>query len=179
MELKIHDSQFAGGIDSTGRFEVMNDMFQGITDVSRIGLNIKNVKTLLRFSFENDPAQFGSIVRYILVVDKQTNGVLATQAQLMADSTTGNRAVLTPFARVNYKRFRVLLDKRVHLSSVGVNVTTRSHVIRWAGNTRFLGAGAGIANVSTNAILLYVVTNVVAGAAVPIVTWYCRHRYVG
>ncbi len=71
-----------------------------------------------RFMLSTNTAGDNNIVRFLVVVDKQCNGVLFTAAELFDDATVDD-ILVSPYNLDNKHRFRVLCDQYVSINDAG------------------------------------------------------------
>ncbi len=113
-EFKIIDTQLSSNAqNSTPKITQLTNLIQGLTDSTRIGNKITITGIQLRYTV-NDTIT--NEYRIMLVLDKQTNGVIYVSGDLLEDITAQDN-IVSPVNRDNKKRFRVFYDK-VHLMSV-------------------------------------------------------------
>ncbi len=122
-ELKFHDTTWdVNPIPAVGTFvrTSLCLIAQNVGESGRIGrkCTIKKIQFRGRVrlnSFESVASPLpGDLVRFILYVDKQTNGAVATAAQLLDTDQVNS------FSNLNNTRFRILWDKFININGHGI-----------------------------------------------------------
>lgn len=117
-ELKFFDSVFdVTSILSTGNIRPsINLIPQGTTESERIGrrATIKAIQWKIDFvrTAETDDARTGALVRMILYIDGQANGVAASVTDILEVGT-----ILSHYNLVNQGRFKILTDRTLQMNS--------------------------------------------------------------
>ncbi len=150
-EFKLIDTQVgatAQGVVPT--IVQLTNIVQGLTDITRMGTKITITGIQLRY-IANDDITNG--YRMMVIMDRQTNGVIYTAADLLEDVTTTD-VMISPLNRDNKGRFKVLYD-RLHLLSVaGVANVQGRRFFRMNTEVRFDGNAGDISDLTTNSYSL-------------------------
>lgn len=92
---------------------------QGVTESTRNGNRIKGSSISLKMDLIANTTAVGNIVRYLVVIDKASNGAYPTVGDLL-DNTVSGSQVLSPYNNENAgSRFKILCDQRVNLDADG------------------------------------------------------------
>lgn len=111
VEFKQHNIQTAYTASTTGQIAQWTNIAQGDSDSTRDGSSIKIASIFARGYVQIHASATASIVRLILVLDKQTNqAIYASTDLLLTDEVT------SPLNIDNGRRFKVLWDKVITLS---------------------------------------------------------------
>ncbi len=118
VEYKILDSTFslAAVADSIGITQLTN-LSQGDTTITRDGSQIKITSAYLTLAFKMNASATNTLIRCMLVHDKQTNQAIYVGADLLNDATVGGDNVMSPLNIDNKRRFHVLMDKVFSVSA--------------------------------------------------------------
>lgn len=165
--------------NAAGIIVQLTNIIQGDTDITRDGAQIK----LMSLDFKADVvvdsagATTGDRVAIFLVEDRQTNGVVYTTADLLADATAGD-SLVSHLNLDNKYRFRVLKRWNMSLNLVGrSSVSIRYH--KNFGNNmklRYSTNNGNITDLASRSLSLLFIGN--AGANTPQTTFSCRIRFV-
>jgi len=145
---------------------------QGDDANDRHGIQITLRRLHIRWIF-----QIGSesvCVRLMLVIDKQVNGVEFTIDELLQDTTTDLRSLVSPLNNDNRRRFTVLKDWHRTLVPGHSNTLCFSVHRKLSNKVRFLGTGALINDVTSGMPFLVMFTDKVTAATAPNVTVISR-----
>lgn len=93
-----------------GTFLLVTNIPQGNTKVTRVGNKCSIIGMNIKGSVANGSITGPAMARLIILVDRQSNGVIPTNAQLMADTTAATNWN-SPINIDNRRRFRILVDK--------------------------------------------------------------------
>ncbi len=117
-----------------------------------------------------------SMVRLMIVLDKQCNGAVFSIADLLEDSTVGD-SIVSPRDVDNMNRFVVLSDKTYKLADGGGNQLIQFNIYKRINlPIRYDGTGATVANMTSNALYLVSFSNEATNT--PIITDFCRIRFI-
>lgn len=177
-ELKHIDTfNSATVISSTATIIPLNLSVQGDTDITRTGDDIQATSIQWRMVFISDADRLsGTIIRFLLVWDRQANGVAATAAQVLDTSVITN-PTLAPYNHSFQQRFKILHDSIIlqnpnvllDFDPASGNSTTDQPLINHMKNKRQLsrtvkynGNAGTIADIETNSLLAIFVSNAAA-----------------
>lgn len=163
-------------IPNIGAFFSLTDIDQGVTTTSRIGRQavITGVNATMEFTGGATLIQ-GLRVRIMLVLDKTPAGAQFSVQNMFAD------AALPTVSLRNLdqtRRLRVLWSKLIRFDAglPSRNVTLNKNL---RVTTRYAGTGAGINNVISNGLTLFIISNVAILAEQPVMAISVRTRFVG
>ncbi len=177
VEVKNFDfQQTLTAVNDAVGISQLSNIPQGDTTVTRDGAQIKMLGYELNYWIRrSSSSNTATLVRIMLVVDKQTNQAIYTNADLLEDATTSDN-IVSPRNLDNMKRFVVLYD-RVHVISAtgngGVHVKKyikKELLIRYDGST------PSIADLTSNSLSLVQFGSETTND--PLVTIFGRLRYV-
>ncbi len=163
---------------------LLNGMADGTTNTERVGKRIKMESLYMQFAVEKLPADVveNGYVRLMIVYDNQPNGTLPTWTQLLLLPGTGNPVaeLLAPNNLNNSQRFRTLFEKRLKFSNGFVEGKLIRKFLSLKGlSPVYNGAGAGVGNMQSGALLLCCCGHITTGGNVPTITGTTRLRFVG
>jgi len=183
QERKLIDTVVTdSAMDTTGTVTLLNGCATGTDFTNRIGRKI-NVKSILvrGLAEPQDGTTVARFLRWMLVLDTQPNGALATITDILTTSTS-----LSPLNLNNRDRFKVLVDKQM-LNGGGDTTATQAFSDRNSSithkykkcnfDTIYDGTGATIADIQSGALLLVTIGSAAAGSGSDM-TYYARVRFV-
>jgi len=185
-ELKSKDQSLAGfGVDFNGTGYLLNGIARGDDIDERIGRQVTckayEVNLAIRPAVAG-AAPVPSIVRCMIVYDKQTNGAIMTPSQLLLAIGTAN-APLMPRSLENRERFTVLRDMKIGMASAELTdyqpapkvvKIYQSVVLPMTFNA---GDAGTVADITTGALYAIFISDQ-AGAPLPVVSFTSRVRYM-
>lgn len=171
----------ATNIINTGTVVLLNGIDEGSDPTQRIGRSIRMKSLLLRTRTitSDNAAVIAQVMRYMVVLDKQPNGVLANADEILNDISDNLAVPLTPLLPANFKRFRVIRDFNVVMNKEGRNLVVTKHFIRMNIKPRYGTGGATITDIATGALLLVVLSDDSVATNAPVSSVYTRLRFVG
>ncbi len=176
VEFKFHDLGLSfTTIDDAGRFMQLTNVAQGDTDQTRDGAQIKITRINIKGWIAASPTSDNTIMRIILVQDKQTNQAAFTLADLLS-LTVINDNIISPLNLDNKYRFRVLYNRVFTFNNTGNQ--TKSFEINKELNMRirFDASTSTIADLTSNSLTLVLLSNKTINH--PSITFLSRIRYV-
>lgn len=175
VELLHHDQQSTlSNISQVFNITQLTNLIQGDTNTTRTGDQVKFVSLSLRAFIKIHAAATASLVRCMIIKDKQTNGVIYTQAQVLAD-VTANDILVSPINLDNKFRFVILYDKLFNLSFDRASISF-SKRIKLNLKVRY-GSNAGtILDLNSDSLSLVFISN--EAANMPNITQHTRLRYI-
>ncbi len=176
-EVKFVDVNFEAAVSTTPSTVLLNLIPQGSGPQTRIGNTCKLHSVKVRFTAIIDPLVAATRLRVLIVIDKQPNGVFLTLADLLSNTAAGSGTMLSPPESDSWKRVRILRDHLFLLTTNVRNLQKKTWTIRLTLQPRFVDAAAGIANIETGALLLFMISDQAVNA--PIVSWSSRLKFVG
>jgi len=162
QSLSIVDSV---AIPDTGLFVQLVFVGQGDDDLDRTGVQIalRSVRANLHFT----RGSVDSTVRYILFVDKQTNGVIPVQAQLLEEIANPLQAINSPLNNDFKRRFTILQDRKLTIIDGHSNLSVRTVSKRLTNMVRYTGATTALTSVSSGMVWLYFGSDQATGGQMP------------
>jgi len=177
-ELKFSDITITTAISSTGVFGLLNGLVLSNDATGRVGRQIA-IKSLHIRSLHYVTTGTGvdQVQRMILFQDMQSNGVAPVWTDLLVGDVYSNPNL------ANRNRFRIIRDKTFYLNATAE--PNSGHLnnlhIKFPGRglitTYNAGNGGAVADIATNALYLYFVSNIGAGATAGGVIGSARLRY--
>ncbi len=175
VEIKNHDvTQTSVTIIQTPVIVQLSNIPSGDTTISRDGAQCKMVGINLNYFLTVDPTTPRTVVRIVLLIDRQTNQIIYNIADFF-DSTVSQLNVISPRNLNNLHRFIVLYDQTHMLSLDTPTVTVRKYIKRDV-LLRYDASTPSIADSTQNSLSLLQVTN--EGTNQPIISSFCRIRFV-
>ncbi len=175
VEIKNHDvEQTSATITQTPVIIQLSNIPSGDTTITRDGAQCKMVGINLNYFLTVDPTLPRTVVRIMLVIDRQTNQAVYSNADLL-DSTVSQLNIVSPRNLNNLHRFIVLYDKTHMLSLDTPTVTVRKYIKKDV-LLRFDASTPSIADLAQNSLSLVQITN--EGTNHPIITSFLRLRFV-
>lgn len=169
----VDNSATAQSPTTTPIFMLLNGVATGTDSTDRTGDSVKFVSILFRVRMILNINTNQTIIRLMIVRDKQPNTAIFTQADLLASTT----AILSPINLANGKRFKVMIDRTVKLDtnneekSMNIFKKMKLHT-RYGTNTN------GIASINTNSIYFIIWSDQAAAGTAPLCEWYSRLRFI-
>jgi len=181
-ETKFFDTGNSDSGDATaGSINLLCTVPQDATESGRVGrkINVKSINIRAYFTLDSQSTNppTGAIVRWMIIMDKQTNGATFAMSDLLAAVVPNGFRNLD-----NVDRFVVIKDKSVTLNCMTMNSTTSSAInysrqirftkkcnipIEYSGTTGVIGQVK-----SNNLYFVYISSDVVSNAI-----WKGRIRY--
>lgn len=166
-ELKDIETAVTGAsLDTTGSVTLLNGVAQGQDLTDRIGRKFSMKSILLRFTvIYGAAAVSGSIARWLIVYDKQTNGVAPAVLDVL---TVGSPTAFNNLT--NRDRFIVIYDKIHNIGTGPANDNGFSYVMKYRKcnlETTNGGTGATVASIATGGLFLIGVSDRPAGTTAP------------
>ncbi len=151
-------------ITSLGTFFNIVEVGQGDDDINRNGIQISMRSLKMKLHFARGSTD--TVIRVILFIDRQTNGLFPTVDDLLANTGTGPLMVTSPFNNDNRLRFTILSNFTFGLSEGMGEQKLVSISKKLTHKVRYDGASAGIADVVSGSVLLFVAQASSNGGAV-------------
>lgn len=175
VEIKNFDvQQTAIGVANVPVIVQLSNIPQGDTTITRDGAQCKVLSLELSLRIVLNTSAVATVVRFLLVCDKQTNQAIYLNTDLMED-ISANDALVSPYNLDNKYRFQVLWDRTFVLSSATGNRTFK-RIFRMNKLLRFDGSTPSIADLTSNSYSLVQFSNEATNT--PAVTMFSRLRYV-
>lgn len=166
-ELKDIDTDLATLVfDNTGFIILLNGVAQGNDFNTRIGRKFNMKSLYMRIVIQSgSSAVANNMARFLVVYDKQANGVVMTVAQLLTAVSTS-----APNNLDNRDRFIVIWDKVVNIGATGANDNMKVFCKKFKRcqlETTNGGTGATIASIQTGALYVVGVGDAATGTVTP------------
>lgn len=175
VEYKCHDTQLSSlAITTVATIHALTNVAQGDTTNERDGNQMKITRNLLRYSVVGGPAD-DTLIRVMLVLDKQTNGALYAISDLLQDTSVTD-IIISPLNLDNKFRFRVLYDRVHSLSSEGKNSINVSKMFKMGLRIRFDANDQMITDLTSYSLSFVAVANQATNT--PNLTLFNRVRFV-
>jgi hypothetical protein len=157
--------------------KLINGIASGSSASQRIGRKVTVTKVSARGTWRMNAASTGgSPLRVVIFYDKQSNGALATETDMMNEDTYHSFNNLS-----NRDRFVVLADVFTDPISLNANANSHTWKVNWKGSLEMVfnqGTDSSIGSIQSGAIyIMFAQTGDIAGASGPDVTWASRVRY--
>lgn len=165
-ELKFTDITLTQEFSTTGTITLLNGVAQGSNESNRVGTRQDNVSLLLRGAISVGAVATASTVRMIVVYDNQTNKLAPAITDVLTAVNTGSAMNLS-----NRDRFRVLLDRFEYVEASGKAIIPFNHYLKLGQSRTTYGnglTGATVAGITTGAIFLITVGDLVTGTTAPV-----------
>ncbi len=175
VEIKNHDVQITGSaITDTAVITQLSNIPQGDTTITRDGAQVKALSLEFVAHLGLNTSGTTTIVRLIIVRDKQTNQAIYTAADLLDDVTSGDQ-LASPYNLDNKFRFQILHDKVYNLHASNTNQIVKktfklNHILRFDGST------PSIADLTSSSYSLLSVGNEITND--PTIVLFSRLRFV-
>ncbi len=161
VEIKNFDVPLTGGqtITDTALITQLSNIPSGDTTNARDGAQCKMVGIELSFVIHQSTSSAGAtLVRVMLVQDKQTNQAIYVAADLLADVTSQD-IIVSPRNLDNMRRFNVLFDKVFILNINGNTAVSFKHYFKRDIILRFDASTPSIADLTENSLSVLLVGN--------------------
>lgn len=185
FELVHHDELLSNVSTTTGVFTLLNGMAVGDTNILRTGndMNSTSIQWRLRLVGDVDSIT-GWYLRHLIVFDSQSNGGTPAIGDVL-DVSVITTAVIAPYNRDNQKRFKIIEDKSfimnptlatsgtTPITAVASNRQHHSGKRQLSRPVKYIGTGATIASIGTNALWSIILSDANTDAPV----FQCGYRY--
>ncbi len=177
VEKKNFDTELTNGTlpGTTGAIQQLTNIPIGDTVGARDGNQCKLISVYIRGNVRQNASATQTVCRFMLVLDKQTNGAIYTLAQLL-NNVTADDNVVSPLNLDNMYRFIVLWDKVITLSDTGSTVKFFKFYKKLDLKLRFDAAAGTIADLTTNSLSIVRIGD--EATNLPTVTYSVRLRFV-
>lgn len=172
VEHKYLDVSNSTTYDNTIGSELLNGMGQGTTSITRTGDTVKWTSLLIRMSFNLHASATQSRIRVLIYRDKQTNGALIADDNILASSTN----ILAPRNLDYDKRLKVYKDFVVMINTDRPEKQLKIYIGKLKFHTRYVDGNATISSISTNSMCIAIMSD--EATNMPTVGYYCRMRFI-
>ncbi len=176
VEFKNHDVTAVGTTINLSPIIIqLTNIAQGDTGETRDGSQVKLSAFLLKFDICGNVNSTNTLVRVMLVWDKQTNQAIYGSGDLLED-TTDVLIIQSPYNLDNKWRFKVLYDKVFRLSSASNNAISIKKYFKMSRKIRFDNSTSAIADLTSGSLSLVFFGN--QSTNKPVITYFNRVRYI-
>ncbi len=177
VEFKFHDVQLTSQtVDEVPLITQLSNIAIGDTTNTRDGSQVKCLSLQIAFSINSSASATASLVRVLLIKDKQTNQLIYNASDLLSDVTAGD-GIVSPYNRDNRMRFTILMDKVFTLTTVGSNrVRVFGKKFRQDQVLRYDASAGNITDLTQSSYSLMFISNEPTNS--PNVTLFSRLNYV-
>lgn len=159
----------------TGTVIQLTNLVQGLTDITRVGSQVKITSAYIQIYLTLNAIAPHSIVRLLLVHDKQTNQAVYATSDLLETVGTAS-SIVSPLNLDNKFRFQILKDKRYVLSSAGPSNRVVKMFIPLQQLIRYDANAGTIADLSSSSLSLVLISD--EATNMPNANYFVRLRYV-
>lgn len=181
VERKFKDTlSTASQLDTTGTVVLLNGMAQGATQSTRVGNKITMKSVQIRMQFINGTSSVAPIIRWMIIYDKQTNGVLPAITDVLVLSTVTSMMNLA-----NRDRFVILAEETFAPAAVWSDTAATAEFMEFHKryiklnlDTIYNNSSTGlVGDVQTGSLLLVTLSNTASGLEEPALDFTSRIRY--
>ncbi len=174
-EKKKIDTDSADPSSNTVNITPISLVAIGDTASDREGNKIVLSTLQLKYTVKQSVSATATRIRVMLVLDKQTNGVIYTAGDLLQSTAIGT-AIVSPLNLDGAFRFKVLYNKVHTLSSEG-SVVQYSEMFKNINiSARYTSSGADIANVLSSGLSIVHMSD--ESSNTPTISWFSRVRFI-
>ncbi len=153
----------------------LTNIAQGDSTITRDGSNIKVLSIFWSYSVRQHATACCTLVRVMLVHDRQTNQAIYTPGDLLSDITVGDN-IVSPRNLDNTSRFAVLYDKVHAYSDTGRLISFHQMYKKVQIKMRYDANVGDITDLTQSSLSLLVMSN--ESTNEPTITFSCRLRFV-
>ncbi len=176
VEYKFHDFQATiAAVNETAEIFQISNIPQGDTDQSRDGAQVKLTRVNIKYFLEANPAVANTLVRIMLVLDKQTNQAIYTIADLLADVTL-NDGIVSMTNLDNKYRFRILYNKVHTYSNASKEVSYHEINKKLDMKLRYDASTPNISDLTSYSLSLVAISS--QSTNQPTITFFSRLRFI-
>lgn len=176
VEHKYIDINNSDAPTTTPLIRLISPLVLGSSSTARIGQSVKFTSILARFYMTiNAASVLGSIIRIVIVQDKQVNGAQFVASDLFLN--TGNP--MGPVVLGNSKRFKILMDRVFHVDVGGPTEAVFRMYRKLDIHEEFNTGSAGtVADIQTNSLNYYAMSTETMAGTAPTINSTFRLRYI-
>ena len=174
-ELHHSEVQFGQNVTDAGNIRIIGAIAVGDESNNRNGIQVTMRSMQLRYQLtigNND-----GVTRIVVLIDRQSNGVLPTFAEVFEVATSGISTVNSVYEIDHIKRFKIIYDRRHVFTGVRVPIQVGAVRRRLTHKIRYDGAGTTIADVVSGAVILLMISTTTGGANSPNVEMFGRFKF--
>lgn len=178
VEKKYFDVTASAAISSTAVITPLSLITQGDSYNNRDGNSVKLQSHFIRFHFLLNAASNNSTIRFMVVQDREyPNGTAVAIGQLIENTSGGATSIVSPALHTTGRRFNVLLDKQVMLSTGSEWCNVYEQYLPIGNHIHYSDTNPNTTT-DTREGQLYVVLFSDQTTNTPTVTYYSRLRFV-
>ncbi len=166
----------SAAVTDAGTFTPLTNLVQGDTNITRDGSSVKFTSYRLSYSLQISTSAVNTLVRVLIVHDKQTNQAAFTLGDLLTTSGSVNN-IISPYNINNASRFNMLYD-RVHTLTTGGNNAVIQRTIHKKLNlkTRFDANVGDITDLTSDSLMMIMISDQTTND--PLAIFAYRSRFV-
>lgn len=173
LDTLLGPSGSALSFSTTGSVTLINGVSQGTDFTNRVGRKFQIRSVLIRGQVNLGATPTSSVVRWMLVYDKQANGVAPAIGDIVFQPYPGACNNLT-----NRDRFVVLADKTFEVDTQGPSKRAIKKYMKCNLETVNGGTGATVASIQTGALYFVTMGDLATGVTAPVLgETTCRIRF--
>lgn len=176
VEFKQHNiNRTSAAMNTTFTQSFLTNLSQGGDDTERDGNSLRMKSIQIKGFVKQNASAAQTLVRLLVVHDKQTNQALFTPADLLFDVTPGD-AIISARNIDNMKRFHVLWDKVITLDSAASGTKTFSFYKKLNIAIRYDENAGDITDLTQSSLNFMQVSDEATNT--PTITVHIRLRYI-
>ena len=176
VDYKKHDiQQSQTAVATTPSIIQLSNIAQGDTTNTRDGASVKIVSVRFSYSITGHASAPQTLVRIMLVCDKQTNEAIYANDDLLEDISLADN-IVSPRNLNNQRRFNVLYDKIHKFSNTGEQAVHRVFHKKLQLKLRYDNSAAAITSLTQSSLSLVQFSDQATNT--PLITSSIRLRYV-
>ncbi len=160
-------------MSDAGTIVQLCNMQEGDTNQKRDGGQVRFVSATLNYLVQRNASADTSVVRIMLIQDKQTNGAIFALSDLLFDATIVDN-IVSPLNLNNARRFKVLYDKQ-HAVAANNRVVLRKKFLKLNIPVRYDANAGLITDLTQDSLALVFITD--EPSLVPVITYNVRLRF--
>lgn len=153
-EQKYIDYSASTTVNNAGGVVFITGITQGTAATERTGVSIKAVSHLMRFDVQLNPNATSSMFRILVFIDDSCNG-----ANPAVTDVLNAASYLSPLNINNGKRFRVVWDKLVRLSTNGNAIVGKKVFKKLNHHIRYNGTGSTVTSAKEGNMFCLVISD--------------------
>ncbi len=153
----------------------LTNIAQGDTTITRDGASLKVMSLRCSYSLNANASAQNTLVRVMIVIDRQTNEAIYTGGDLLLDVTSGDN-IVSPRNLNNNTRFKVLYDRVHAFTELGVSSNHRLFYKKLNLKLRFDNAAGAITSLTQSSMSFVFMSN--QSTNTPTITHANRIRFI-
>ncbi len=173
---EVNTQRTATALSTSIAISHVSGIAQGDTKIARGGNKVRFKSLHWRGFITMNASATTTMVRLMIILDKQVNGAVFTIGDLLEDATAGD-AIISPRDIDNQNRFTVLSDKTYKLTDNGGNQLVQFNVYKKINlPVRYDGTTANVGDLTSNGLFLVSFSNEATNT--PAITDFFRIRFI-